>query len=132
MRSHADGVAFSEINVTPLVDVMLVLLIIFMVAAPLLEHGQNRAGINVTLPKAATGEASGGGGTVITLTRAHQIYLNKERMTVKELRRRLATAPSGPVVIRADRYAQVNQLIELWDLCRDAGLYQVHVATLSP
>ncbi len=132
MRSHADGVAFSEINVTPLVDVMLVLLIIFMVAAPLLEHGESRAGINVTLPKASTGEARGGVGAIITLTRAHQVYLNKEHVTIKELRRRLTTVPSGPVVIRADRYAQVSQLIELWDLCRDAGLYQVHVATLSP
>ena len=132
MRSHADGVAFSEINVTPLVDVMLVLLIIFMVAAPLLEHGQGREGIQVTLPKAVTGAAVGGVGAVITLTRAHQIYLNKERVTLKELRRRLSTTTAGaPVVIRADRYAQVSQLIDVWDLCRDAGLYQVHVATMA-
>ncbi len=117
----------SEINVTPLVDVMLVLLIIFMVAAPLL-----RQGFNVTLPRAATGKRAPGTDLVITLTKEHVIYFHDEVVTLAQLRQKLARFGSAqPVFIRADRYAYVNHLIELWDLCRDVGYKEVHIATLS-
>ncbi len=123
--------AMSEINVTPLVDVMLVLLIIFMVTAPMLQQGID---VNVTLPKAQASEsqASGNRQVVITLTKDHLVYLNKELMTLKELRGALAKTHGGtPVLIRSDRYAYVEKLIELWDLCRQAGLREVRIATLS-
>jgi len=116
----------AEINVTPLVDVMLVLLIIFMVTAPLLEQG-----IDVRLPHASTAGTTGSAGFVITLSKDHLVYLEGELMTLKELKDRLSRAePSAGVVIRADRYAYVDKLIELWDLCRAAGLQSVHIATL--
>ena len=117
----------SEINVTPLVDVMLVLLIIFMVTAPML-----RQGIDVTLPKAATSKRVSVSGVEITLTKDHLVYLDDELVTLKELRRKLSSVGGGkPVLIRADRFAYVDKLIELWDLCRDTGFREVHIATLS-
>ena len=127
MRATAHRTPLSEINVTPLVDVMLVLLIIFMVAAPLLEQG-----IKVALPKAATGGPLSGAGISLTLTKEHLVYFNREAVTLKELRQRLEAARRGqPVLIQADRSAYVSRLVELWDLCRDLGFQEVHIATMT-
>lgn len=126
MRTASPRLLVSDINVTPLVDVMLVLLIIFMVTAPLLDRG-----ISVDLPRAATGRQLSAPELSITLTKEHLVYLNQELVTVKELRRRLSTLKNRPVVIRADRNAYVSRLVELWDLCREQGLQQVHIVTTS-
>jgi biopolymer transport protein TolR len=116
----------AEINVTPLVDVMLVLLIIFMVTAPLLDQG-----IDVRLPKASTATSAGSSGLVITLNKDHLVYVDDELMTMKELRDRLSkTSHSTNVLIRADRHAYVDKLIALWDLCRAVGIQSVHIVTL--
>ncbi len=117
----------SEINVTPLVDVMLVLLIIFMVAAPLLEQG-----IEVNLPKAGTGQRLTESNAVITLTKEHAVYFNDVAVTLKEVRQKLANFKSDqPLLIRSDRSARVDKLIELWDLCRSAGFLKIRIMTLS-
>ena len=128
MKVEGRRMPLSEINVTPFVDVMLVLLIIFMVAAPLLEQG-----IQVPLPKAATGkQMQAGSGIVITLTREHLIYLNNEIVTLKELRKKLSgAAASQPIMIRSDNSAYVSRLVQLWDLCRDVGLREIHIATIT-
>jgi biopolymer transport protein ExbD len=128
MRLEADRSVMAEINVTPLVDVMLVLLVIFMVTAPLMQQS-----VEVVLPKAKTGQHSGAGdgGLAITLTKDHLVYLDDRLVTMKELRGLLARSGGGkPVMIRADRHAYVDRLMELWDMCRDAGFRQVHIATL--
>ena len=127
LRTDSRRVALSDINITPVVDVMLVLLIIFMVAAPMM-----REGIRVTLPAAVTSRQVEGSGVVISLTKEHVIYLDEEVITMKELRRKLSRLDrSASVLIQADRHAYVNKLMELWDLCRDVGLSEIHIATLS-
>ena len=126
MRPLSERVLVSDINVTPLVDVMLVLLIIFMVTAPLLDRG-----IQVDLPRAATSKVAPSEGLTITLTKAHVVYLNKEIVTMKELRQQLSAFSGQPVLIQADRNAYVSRLVELWDLCRQQGLHQVHIVTIT-
>ena len=127
MRIASQHAPVSEINVTPLVDVMLVLLIIFMVAAPLLDQG-----INVALPPAATSQRTSDSGVSITLTKEHLVYLDKDPVTMQQLRQRLAALPHDwPVRIRADRSAYVSRLVQLWDLCRDVGFREIHIATLT-
>ena len=124
MKSAERRAPLSEINVTPFVDVMLVLLIIFMVAAPMLEQG-----IKVALSKAGTSRRLGGSSINITLTKEHVVYLNDEIVTLDELKHRLADQRSRPVVIRADRNAYVSRLMELWDLCREIGFQEIQIAT---
>ncbi|MBI2885538.1 MAG: biopolymer transporter ExbD [Candidatus Omnitrophica bacterium] len=127
MQTNSPHSLASEINVTPLVDVMLVLLIIFMVTAPLLDQG-----IRVALPKAQTGQQMDQSGLNITLTKEHAVYLNRELVTMAELRRKLAEVPRNqPLLIRSDRNAYVSRLIELWDLCRAAGFGEIRIATLA-
>ena len=127
MSATASRTPIADINVTPLVDVMLVLLIIFMVTAPLLEQS-----INVVLPKAATSQRLSGSGLTITLTKEHLVYFNGEAVTLKDLRRTLAGLPHGqPILIRSDRSAYVNRLVELWDLCREVGFHEIHIATMT-
>ncbi len=127
MRTLPNRTILAEINVTPVVDVTLVLLIIFMVAAPMLQQG-----IDVALPKATTSQQLTGSGLVITLTKEHVIYFNERVVTLKALRQQLTALKGGQsLLIRADRYAYVNKLVELWDLCRDTGFHEIHIATLS-
>ena len=127
MKGDGGRELMAEINVTPFVDVMLVLLVIFMVAAPMLDRG-----INLKLPKASTAKRISGAGPAITLTKDHLIYWNENVVTLKELRDKLGKLQHAqPILIRADRSAYVSRLIELWDLCRDAGFHEVRIATMA-
>lgn len=126
MKFERRQAALADINVTPFVDVVLVLLIVFMVAAPLLGQG-----IDVVLPPATTSRPLTGSGLAITLTKDHLIYLNHDVVTLKELRQRLTGRNQQPVAIRADRSAYVSKLVELWDLCRDLGFHEIHISTVA-
>ena len=86
----ADRRVLSEINVTPLVDVMLVLLVIFMVTAPMLQRGTD-----VQLPQAQHSEAKEHEQLTLTLARDGRIYLNGEEVPRAALRDRLIEATRG-------------------------------------
>jgi biopolymer transport protein ExbD len=126
MRAHARAGLLADINVTPFVDIMLVLLVIFMVTAPFMDQG---IPVTVALPQAGSSQAVSRSGMIIVLTKEHMVYLDEELVTLKELRRRLSQAPDQPILIRADQSAYVKRLVELWDLCREMGFRQIHVAT---
>ena len=116
------------VDIAPMIDVVFQQLIYFMLTSSFIMY----PGIRVSLPKAATSQQIGVSNLVITLTKDHVIYLGEEVVTLKELRDKLANASRRkPVLIQADRHAYVDQLIQLWDLCRDTGYREVHIATLS-
>ena len=116
------------VDIAPMIDVVFQQLIYFMLTSSFVLH----PGIHVTLPKAKTGKNLSTSNLVVTLTKDHVVYWDEEVVTLTELRKRLKRAGGDkPVLIRADRHAYVDKLIELWDLCRDAGYTEVHIGTLS-
>jgi len=115
------------VDIAPLIDVVFQQLIYFMLTSSFILH----PGIRITLPKAATSQQISASNLVITLTKDHVIYLGDEVVSLKELRDKLRRVGGGkPILIRSDRYAYVDKLIGLWDLCREAGFREVHIATL--
>jgi len=116
------------VDIAPMIDVVFQQLIYFMLTSSFIMY----PGIRVTLPKAVTSQQVGASNLVITLTKDHVIYWGEDVVTLKELREKLAHANRRkPVLVQSDRHAYVDQLIQLWDLCRETGYREVHIATLS-
>ncbi len=89
----------SDINVTPLVDVCLVLLIIFMVVTPMLQKGKD-----VNLPKAHKIDAEGKGTEplIVSITRDHKVWLDKNQVTDEQLQDGIASASEKHVLLKGD------------------------------
>lgn len=123
------GGAISGINVTPLVDVMLVLLVIFMVTAPMIEQG-----VTVALPNAqGTAVASEQSPLVVSVTADGQTYLNDSSMDVHELTVKLVAInkekPGAAVYLRADRDASYGTVVEVIAALKAAGIEQLGMIT---
>jgi biopolymer transport protein TolR len=126
----ADRRVLSEINVTPMVDVMLVLLVIFMVTAPMLQRGTD-----VQLPQAQHSEVKEQERLTLTLARDGRIYLNGEEVPRAALRDRLIAATRGrerTVQFRGDARVPYGLVIEVMDTLRDAGIENVGMITERP
>ena len=123
LSQDSDGM-ITDINVTPLVDIMLVLLIVFMLTANLMD----KQAIHVELPKAATGESGQPAVLALTLTKTHEIYLNGALTTEANLRSKLPgiVAKDGQVqaIIAADKDVPHGEVIHLIDLIRQGGIYK--------
>ena len=121
--------AMSDINVTPLVDVMLVLLIIFMVTAPMMQQG-----IDVDLPRTTskpmeTQEER----LVITINSRREVFINKEKVDPLLLRRRLqrmtATKLNKEVFLRADRSVPYGFVVQTMAEIKNAGIEKLGMVT---
>jgi biopolymer transport protein ExbD len=112
---------YSEINVTPLVDVVLVLLVIFMVTTTYIVAQS----ISVDLPRAATGE-NVVTTLAITIDRQGDIYVEDERVEFDVLRERVRAASAGNeelrAVIAADRTVEHGMFVRVVDVIRQAGV----------
>lgn len=118
--------AMSEINVTPFVDVMLVLLIIFMVTAPLLQQG-----IDVNLPKAKGRDLPPENRINVTVKKGGQIFLNDNPITMQELTTRLkAIKELNPdVFLKADKDVPYGLVVEIMGEIKDAGIDKIGMVT---
>lgn len=121
--------SFSEINVTPLVDVMLVLLIIFMVTAPMLQQG-----IKVNLPQAkAQSLKSEEQKIMITITKDEKIYINKNPYTIKELGDTLkaleAYNKNRQVFLKADKDVPYGFVVRVMSEIKSAGIQELGMVT---
>lgn len=116
------------VDIAPLIDMVFLLLLFFMLSSSFVTP----QGIKVTLPEAGSSKSSPASQLTISVTKDHLIYLNDELVTLEELESRLDQSDATvPVVIRADKHAYVDRLIELWDLCRTSGFNKVHIGTVS-
>ncbi len=121
--AQSDDDIITGINVTPLVDIMLVLLIVFMLTANLIA----RPSIEVQLPQAATGQSAQPTTLALTLTKDGQLFLNGAptddaalRAYIPELAK---SDPKAQAIIAADKEVSHGRVIWLIDLVRSSGIY---------
>ena len=120
----------SEINMVPLIDVMLVLLIVFMITAPLLTHS-----VKIDLPTAASQASNEKPDTVtLALDAAGALYWNDQKIGDEELGARLAAAAVQAVQpelhLRADRETRYQKLAEIMSAARAAGIQKMGFITV--
>jgi biopolymer transport protein TolR len=125
-----DDPVMAEINVTPLVDVMLVLLIIFMIAAPMLHQG-----VEVALPKANAQNLPlrVQDPLVISIDRNGRVYLRSDAVEAEELvarvKTQIAARGDDSVFLKGDRDVPYGKVIEVLDLLHQGGIVHVGMVT---
>jgi biopolymer transport protein ExbD len=129
MTSGGTGKVKSDINVTPLVDVVLVLLIIFMVVTPMLQRGKD-----VQLPKAKVVDRDPGGGDplILSVTSDKRIWVDKdsydENGFAQRLRDEIMAQPNRPLLLKGDSRVTVGDIRKVMAIARKAGARGVRVA----
>jgi biopolymer transport protein ExbD len=127
-RKRQIGTSLSEINVTPFVDVMLVLLIIFMVTAPMMQSG-----IGVNLPQAETESAPAEEGLTIIVSLDKYIHVGESVININLLERRLRDHFAGKtkkiVYIKADEGLSYGYIVTIMDIAKKAGIETVGLVT---
>ncbi|HOE32606.1 MAG TPA: protein TolR [Smithella sp.] len=131
-RKNNASKPLAEINVTPLVDVMLVLLIIFMVTAPMLSMG-----IDVNLPRVKAKSVDvAEEKLVLTVNETREIFLNKTKMTLGELKPKLEAIFSNridrEIFLRADKNVPYGFVVEVMSEVRKAGVDKLGMITEPP
>jgi biopolymer transport protein TolR len=134
-RGRRVASSLSEINVVPLVDVMLVLLIIFMVTAPMIQRG-----IDVNLPVARRSSPIVGERIEVTVPltyrQNHIVYLGSEAIRAdvlqERVRQKMETVTQKDVYLRGDGAVQLQDLTEITDKLKDAGVEHVGLVTKMP
>lgn len=116
-----------QIDIAPLIDMVFLLIIFFMLTSTFIIQ----SGIKVNLPRAITSEAIEQEGVEISLSAENIIYLNGRVVTLKELKSIISRIGKKdlPFLIKADRRASLGRVVEVWDICRDAGISHINIAT---
>lgn len=128
-ESSGSGQPLSEINTTPLVDVMLVLLVIFIITAPLMTRA-----ISLDLPKSDTPTVSTPDNTLnVSITTRGEIFLDKKSVNKDELRVALEAAAAKskqtPIHLRAERDTRYESVVEVMAMANRLGLSQLAFVT---
>ena len=134
-RARRVGTSLAEINVVPLVDVMLVLLIIFMVTAPMIQRG-----IDVNLPVARRAATVEGERLFVTVPKSYHtdgfLYIGQERVAAaalaSRLKERLQSVTDKQVYLQGDEVVQLQDLMKVIDQLKDAGVSQVAIVAKAP
>jgi len=127
--SSRDSTTISQINVTPLVDVMLVLLVIFMVTAPIIQQG-----VQVNLPQAKAAAIPGSEELlIVSIAKNGQIYLNDNVMTLDELGTKMRAIRTNladkQVYVRADQDVRYGLVMQTIAELKQAGIDRVGMVT---
>src|SRR3954462_7929255 len=127
IRRHG-GRAMAEINVTPLVDVVLVLLIIFMLTAPILQSG-----IEVSVPKTKSVKEITEERIVISITRAQRVFLGNDPVNINEigsvLRQKVRDPEHQSIYLRADENVPFGAFATVMDAVKSSGITNVSIVT---
>ena len=120
--------SLAEINITPLVDVVLVLLVIFMITAPVLQSG-----IEVSVPKTRTVREITEQRLVVTIDRNQQVFLGDQPVNIHELAQKLHQRGADParqvIYLRADEQVPFGAFAAVMDAVKQAGITNVSIVT---
>jgi len=120
--------SLAEINITPLVDVVLVLLVIFMITEPVLQSG-----IEVNVPKTRTVKMITEQRMVVTIDRDQQIFLNDQPINIHELPTKLRAGGGDPahksIFLRSDERVPFGAFAGVMDAVKQAGITNVSIVT---
>jgi biopolymer transport protein ExbD len=118
----------SEVNLTPMLDVVFIMLIFFIVTASFVKE----AGIDVNRPDAATAVKKERGNILVAISESGQIWIDKRQVDPRALRANIerlhAENPQGAVVIQADEESKNRLLVQVMDAARLAGVFNVSIA----
>jgi len=131
MKSNRDSKsgALSEINIIPLVDVMLVLLIIFMITAPMMQHG-----MNIDIPKVTTKPLpTKDEPQILNITKDQRLILNEKKLAVKDLKAAIqllfSNKSTKEIYLRADKEVPYGFVVSCMGLIREAGVEKINIVT---
>ena len=120
--------SLADINITPLVDVVLVLLVIFMITAPVLQSG-----IEVNVPKTRTVREITEERMVVTIDHDQKVFLGDEPINVHELARKLRQSGKDPahqvIYLRADQTVPFGAFASVMDAVKQAGITNISIVT---
>lgn len=120
--------SLSEINVTPLVDVVLVLLIIFMLTAPVLQSG-----IELSVPKTKTVKAISEERLVVSITGKQEVFVNSEPVNINniaaKLREKIRDPQGQSIYVRADESVPFGAFATVMDAVKSSGIANVSIVT---
>ena len=127
-RRHTGGEEDSEVNLTPMLDVVFIMLIFFIVTASFVKE----SGVDVTRPHAATAIRQDRGNILVAITADDQIWIDRHMVDPRALRANIerlhAENPQGALVIQADTASKNFLLIQVMDAARAAGVSNVSLA----
>jgi biopolymer transport protein TolR len=122
------GTSLSDINIVPFVDVMLVLLVIFMITAPILQSG-----IEVDVPKTKTVKELTESRIVVSIDRAQRVYIGDDPVNIHQLgdkvHARMRNPKGDPVYLRCDKTVPFGAFALVVDTLRQSGIQNISVVT---
>lgn len=127
--SKASGDESAEIDLTPMLDVVFIMLIFFIVTASFIKE----AGIEVNRPEASTAQPKENVNILVAINANNEIWMDKRRVDKRSVRsvieRMHAENPKGAVVIQADKASNTETVTAVIDASRAAGVFDVSLAT---
>jgi len=118
----------SNIDITPMLDVVFIMLIFFIVTATFIKE----SGIEVNRPSAATATKQEKANILVAIGANNQIWIDRRQVDIRSVRPNIerlhAENPQGSVVIQADKESKTDTLIQVMDAARSAGVFNVSIA----
>ena len=127
-RRRSGGGEEAEVDLTPMLDVVFIMLIFFIVTASFVKE----AGIDINRPDASTAEKKAQGNILVAISESGELWIDKRRVDIRQLRPNIerlhAENPQGAVVIQADKNSRNGLLVDVMDAAREAGVFNVSIA----